>query len=250
MIDVHFLQAGSPPPDVEQRFGNQNAWFKRALQALEVNVHTWRVHQDKALPAADCPDPVVISGSWSMVTDEPDWSENLAAWIRDRYQTPMPLLGICYGHQLMAHALGGRVDYHPLGAEVGYLPIHLSEQAHEHELLTHLPMQFPALLTHQQSVLSLPDHVQVLGSSAHDPYQILRYGPAQWSIQFHPEFFAGLLRYCVLRKAESWRAQGIDPKTLADPIQDTPDARRLLCRFVQIYSSSGPSGRRKNSPGV
>lgn len=185
-----------------------------------------------------------------MVTDEPDWSENLAAWIRDRYQTPMPLLGICYGHQLMAHALGGRVDYHPLGAEVGYLPIHLSEQAHEHELLTHLPMQFPALLTHQQSVLSLPDHVQVLGSSAHDPYQILRYGPAQWSIQFHPEFFAGLLRYCVLRKAESWRAQGIDPKTLADPIQDTPDARRLLCRFVQIYSSSGPSGRRKNSPGV
>lgn len=40
MIDVHFLQAGSPPPDVEQRFGNQNAWFKRALQALEVNVHT------------------------------------------------------------------------------------------------------------------------------------------------------------------------------------------------------------------
>lgn len=139
----------------------------------------------------------------------------------------------------MAHALGGRVDYHPNGAEVGYLPIHLSEQAHEHELLANLPMQFPALLTHQQSVLSLPDHVQVLGSSAHDPYQILRYSPAQWSIQFHPEFFPGLLRYCVLRKAQSWRAQGIDPHALADPIQDTPDAHRLLCNFVQTYSPSG-----------
>ncbi|MBX7020857.1 glutamine amidotransferase, partial [Providencia rettgeri] len=208
------------------------------------------VHQDKALPAADCPDPVVISGSWNMVTDRLDWSENLAAWIRERYQTQMPLLGICYGHQLMAHALGGRVDYAPKGAEVGYLPVQLSEQAQHHELLADLPMQFPALLTHQQSVLSLPDHVEVLGRSAQDPHQILRYGPSQWSVQFHPEFFAGLLRYCVLRKADFWRAQGIDPQALADPIQDTPDAHRLLCHFVRTYSSSGPKGRRKNSPGV
>lgn len=250
MMNVHFLQAGSPPPDVEQRFGNQNAWFKRALQPLEVNVRTWRVHQDTVLPPPDSPDPVVISGSWSMVTERLGWSENLAAWIRERYQTQMPLLGICFGHQLMAYALGGQVDYHPKGGEVGYLPIHLSEQAREHDLLADLPQQFPALLTHQQSVLSLPENVQVLGSSAHDPHQILRYGPSQWSIQFHPEFFAGLLRYCVLRKAEYWKTKGINPQTLADPIQDTPDAHHLLCNFVQTYSPSGPNGRRKNSPGV
>lgn len=250
MSDVHFLQAGSPPPDVEQRFGNQNTWFRRALQALDVNIRTWRVHQDDALPPPDCPEPVIISGSWSMVTERLDWSENLAAWIRARYQAQTPLFGVCFGHQLMAHALGGHVDYHPKGNEVGYLPIRLSEQAHDHELLTDLPLQFPALLTHQQSVLSLPDHVQILGSSAHDPHQILRYGPSQWSVQFHPEFFAGLLRYSVLRKADYWRSKGIDPQALADPIQDTPQAHSLLCKFVQAYSSSRPNGRRKNSPGV
>lgn len=57
-----------------------------------------------------------------MVTDQEPWSEKTAAWIRNAMAMEMPLFGVCYGHQLMAHALGGRVEYHPQGRESDAIP--------------------------------------------------------------------------------------------------------------------------------
>lgn len=250
MSAVHILQAGDPPADVKARFGSQADWFRRALQPLSVDLRIWRVDEAPALPEADCAEPVVITGSWCMVTDRLGWSEALAHWIRERRQTGTPLLGICYGHQLMAHALGGVVDYHPRGRELGCLPVALRPQAREHSMLAGLPMRFDALLTHQQSVLEIPAGVQVLAGSDHDPHQILRYSPAQWSAQFHPEFFAELLRYCILRNQAGLQAEGRDPQAMADQVRDTPEARRLLWNFVRAYSPASSAGGRKNSPGV
>ncbi len=250
MTRVHILQAGDPPADVMQRFGSQGLWFTQALQPLNADTLIWRVDQDPALPPADCADPIVITGSWCMVTDRLDWSEALAAWIRLRLRNHLPLLGICYGHQLMAHALGGVVDYHPKGRELGCLPVTLAPQATEHPLLSDLPAQFNALLTHQQSVLMVPDGVQVLAGSEHDPHQILRFGPAQWSAQFHPEFSGELLRYCIERNRAALEAEGCEVAALLAGVGDTPAARQLLWKFVAAYSPASSAGVRKNSPGV
>ncbi|HRL21813.1 MAG TPA: glutamine amidotransferase [Alcaligenes sp.] len=232
MNQVHILQAGDPPADIQAQFGTQGDWFTQALQPLPVTTHIWQVDKHPDLPPPDCPEPVIITGSWGMVTDRPDWSEALAGWIRQRHQTQAPLLGICYGHQLMAQALGGQVDYHPQGRELGCLPVCVHPQTSQDPLLAGLPFRFKALLTHQQSVLRVPEGVQVLAGSAHDPHQILRFGPAQWSAQFHPEFFTDLLRYCIIRNAQQLQAEGHQPQTLAQNVQDTPQARRLLWNFV------------------
>ncbi|RYF49524.1 MAG: glutamine amidotransferase, partial [Comamonadaceae bacterium] len=69
----------------------------------------------ETLPAPHAVAGAIITGSWNMVTDREDWSELTAAWVREAFAGDVPLLGICYGHQLMAHALGGVVDYHPQG---------------------------------------------------------------------------------------------------------------------------------------
>ena len=65
----------------------------------------------------------IITGSAAMVTERLPWSERTAGWIRDAMDVELPLFGVCFGHQLMAHALGGRVDYLPGGCEIGTQPI-------------------------------------------------------------------------------------------------------------------------------
>src|SRR5688572_21533998 len=71
----------------------------------------------------------IVTGSGAMVTDRHEWSERSAQWLRDAAHDGMPLLGICYGHQLIAHALGGEVDYHPAGREMGTVQLELHPQA-------------------------------------------------------------------------------------------------------------------------
>ncbi|SIT50986.1 conserved hypothetical protein [Paraburkholderia piptadeniae] len=169
-----------------------------------------------------------------MVTDRLPWSEEAAQWVRDAMEIGMPLFGVCYGHQLMAHALGGRVDYHPRGREVGCKEISLSPAAAEDSFLRNWPEVFKAHLTHEQSVIKLPPGAQVLASSEHDPHQIVRYGPNAISTQFHPEFTPQVSEACIRRRADVLRAEGADPDVLVSELEDTGEARRLLKTFVEL----------------
>jgi GMP synthase (glutamine-hydrolysing) len=130
----------------------------------------------------------VITGSLSMVTEAPLWSIRLQKFVRELYSSQSPFLGVCYGHQLAAQALGGVVDYNPRGCELGSHEIKLFPEAQEHPILKGLPESFRANLSHSQTVIKLPKGAQVLASSEYDPHQIISYGPKSLTVQFHPEF--------------------------------------------------------------
>ncbi|MCX5591976.1 glutamine amidotransferase [Alcaligenes endophyticus] len=251
---VYIIQAADPPAELQSLHGSQGDWFTHALSNLPCTVRVLRPHAGDALPNTDDPHPVIISGSWAMVTDRAPWSEALAHWIRERYHSTAPLLGVCYGHQLMADALGGVVDYHPQGRELGCLNVwQLAQPLLDHEamLLGTLTHQFPALLTHEQSVLTPPSCARVLMRSDHDPHQMLSYRAGFYSVQFHPEFTVSLLRATIQRRAEQLIAEGYKLDDLLHPLQDTQQARQLLINFVQTYSPALlDAAARKNSPGV
>ncbi len=149
------------------------------------------------------------------------------------------MFGVCYGHQLMAHALGGRVDYHPRGREVGCQRIRLSSEAANDALLAGSPQTFEAHLMHEQSIVKLPPHAQVLASSAHDAYQIVRYGPNAVSTQFHPEFTPGITEACIRRRADALSEEGLNVDELIGNLRDTQEARDLLTRFVESAALRG-----------
>jgi GMP synthase (glutamine-hydrolysing) len=225
------IQAGSPPSDLRRQWGEQADWFQASLEGLDLELRIVQPHLGQSLPAPDELCGAAISGSWSMVTDREDWSERTAEWIRLAMAEDLPLFGVCYGHQLMAHALGGRVDYHPGGPEVGQLPVTLTKAGLADAALDGVPQQFDVFLTHEQTVLEPPAGAVVLGRSAHDPHQILRYGANALSVQFHPEFFPDLMRSCIERRRAAFEAKGSSVAALLDAVSQTPVSRQMLRQF-------------------
>ncbi|WP_025903181.1 glutamine amidotransferase, partial [Tatumella sp. UCD-D_suzukii] len=171
--------------------------------------------------------------------DRLPWSEATAEWIRQAMAAEMPLLGVCYGHQLMAHALGGEVGYLDCIRETGCLPVSLTPSAAADPLLENLPATFPVHLTHMQSVTRLPAGAEVLGRSAIDPHQIIRYGKYAVSTQFHPEFPVAAARAMIERNRTVFSQEGRDTDVILAQITETPEATGILQRFIEHHLPDG-----------
>ncbi|ALM53230.1 glutamine amidotransferase [Halomonas huangheensis] len=236
MAPLIIIKTGDSFADVIEQLGNFEQLFINGLSApgsLSIEVIDAR--------HASLPDPTtlsgaVITGSHAMVTDREAWSEALKPWLQQALAVDLPLLGVCYGHQLMADALGGEAGYHPAGRECGSFAIQLEDCAGSDPLFSGLPRTFPAHLTHSQTVLSAPASAEILARNAHDPHQALRYGPHQWSVQFHPEFNAEVMQRYTAHQRDALEQQGVDPEALYKGICSTPDASSLLARFAELVA--------------
>ncbi|MEO7756055.1 MAG: glutamine amidotransferase, partial [Dokdonella sp.] len=195
------VQTGSTLPELRARRGDFPDWFQRGLRLHRSEVDIARVDLGEELPAdVRGYAGVVVTGSPAMVSERLRWSEDTAAWLRATIDKETHVLGVCYGHQLLAHALGGRVDYHPSGREVGTVGIERLAAGADDALLQASPPSFMAHASHQQSVLELPKEAVTLARSAHDPHHAVRYAPRVWGLQFHPEFSVEIMRGYLRRR--------------------------------------------------
>jgi GMP synthase (glutamine-hydrolysing) len=238
MKPLLIIETGHAPAPIRGRHGDFSHWFRLALQVPPAHVHRIDVQSGEALPPPRMCAGAVITGSTAMVTDGDAWSESVADWIRKAMGVELPLFGVCYGHQLMAHALGGRVGALPDGREIGTQYIELLPDAADDPLLRGLPARFRAHTTHQQSVLAPPPGARVLARSAQDPHQILRYGKHAISTQFHPEFSATVMRAYLRLRAPQLHAESRDMRALLSAVGAAPHARRLLRGFALHRTTS------------
>ncbi|MDT8878849.1 glutamine amidotransferase [Halomonas saccharevitans] len=238
MPRLMIVKTGDSFADVIRDHGDFEDLFLAALapmaevgRDLTLTVHDARTEGVPPLPAAE--DGVLITGSHAMVSDAEPWSEALKPWLVEARDRGVAMLGVCYGHQLMAAAFGGESGYHPDGREVGTRQLRLTAAGRADPLLGALPATFPAQLTHSQSVLSAPPGAEVLADNDHDPFQALRHGPRQWSVQFHPEFSADVMRAYLAHQREALAAQGEEPEARLAAVAPTPEAGGLLARFAE-----------------
>ncbi|HEX7338768.1 MAG TPA: glutamine amidotransferase [Rhodanobacteraceae bacterium] len=232
MKPIAILLTGHAPDSLRARLGDFDHWFRMALGVPRERVVVINVDEGAALPDPSTLAGAVISGSGAMVTEHLDWSEQLADWIRDAVPAGLPLFGVCYGHQLMAYALGGKVGELAGGREMGTQTITVNADGKADPLLAGLPAQFAAHTTHLQSVLEVPAGASVLAASARDPNHIVRYTPHAVSTQLHPEFSTTAMRAYIRLRHVKLMAEDIDYKAMLKNVTATPVARRLLRRFA------------------
>jgi GMP synthase (glutamine-hydrolysing) len=226
------LETGQPLRTLK-RHGGFSHWIRVAAGLGAHEAVVARIERGDPLPGRAGFAGIIVSGSPAMVTDRAAWSEQAAAWLREAAHDGQWLLGICYGHQLLAHALGGQVADNPAGRESGTVRIDLHPPAAQDPLFAHLPLDFVAHTSHVQTVLRAPEGATVLARSQRDACQAFRWGERAWGVQFHPEFATHHMRGYVQARAEHLRSTGQCPVQIHREVTAAPQARTLLRRFVR-----------------
>ena len=188
------------------------------------------------LPGFDGISGVVISGSHAMITEHQDWSERTVEWLQGAVERQIPILGICYGHQLIAYALGGEVGDNPNGCEFGTVEVNLNENARGDKLFGGFSTPMRVHVSHTQSVLRLPDNAKLLASSDVDINQAFVVGNSAWGIQFHPEFDAEIVIEYINQHREALLREHNNPDRIIERCLDTPHGSEMLKRFVEILN--------------
>lgn len=233
MHDVVIIKVGTTFPTTALQFGDFDAWTSAAMGA-DVAVSVVDAEHGEQPPAPSQCAGVVITGSHSMVSDELPWSLALEDWLRDALAVGTPILGVCYGHQLLAKAAGGEVGYHPEGKEIGTVSVELLAEAENDPLFAGLLSPFLAQVTHSQTVLRLPPGATRLARNDFEPNQAYRLGETAYGVQFHPEYSVDIMRSYIEQQTEPLTAAGRDVDALLAAVGETPVAAQLLTRFVAL----------------
>ena len=229
---ILLLKTGTTYTDIRRQFGDFDAWFTRALHHSDIEVVD--AVTESVSPDWLAYDGIIITGSPAMVTEREPWSERLADWLAGHAHGRMPILGVCYGHQLLAHALGGTVDWHPRGREIGTVEIELTPSGKKDTLLEVLPQTFLGHVTHAQSVTRLPPAATLLASNDFEPHHGFRVGESTWGVQFHPEFNPAIMQAYLTQSQTTLAREGRDVDALMEQVTEADANGGLLRRFVTL----------------
>ncbi len=226
------VKTGEPVPTIAEKRGQFADLIAGSIGATftgEYAVVDVRTEDPTALGAADA---IVITGSPANVPTREAWMLRTEAWLREVVAAGMPVFGICFGHQILAQALGGEVQKNPRGREIGTITV---EQTIDDPLFDGLPTRFTANVTHIDTVVRLPPGAVGLARSPLENYQAIRFTPSCYGVQFHPEIDAEVMRGYIDTRREILAAEGFDVEAMLASIEEGDPGRRTLQNFVRQF---------------
>ena len=190
-MKITILETGEAPAAIRDRFEDYPAMFRALLSAVDptLSFETVSVVKGDRLPDVSETEAVVITGSAAGVYESHPWLEPLSVFIRAAADARVPQVGICFGHQILAQALGGEVVKSEKGWGLG---------RHTYEMLTcpawaddDCPASISVAVSHQDQVVALPPGAKVIAKSEFTPFAGVEYTEQRaMSFQCHPEFSA------------------------------------------------------------
>ena len=232
---IALIKTGCTIEQIKPKHGDFEDWFAEGLGVsglLQIDVFN-----QQQLPGPENLAGIVITGSPAMVSARLDWSERTAAWLYQAVQTGIPVLGVCYGHQLLANALGGRAGPNPAGRQIGTVNAQLIDSKENDSLLGHLPTTFAAQASHSEVVLELPPGAKRLATSPLDDNFSIRYAEKVWGVQFHPEFSPPVMSDYIRYREAALREEGLNPEQLLDRVTDAKKAKSVLKTFAELIQN-------------
>lgn len=184
---IGILQCDDVVTSLQPLYGNYPQMFAEQLRAQlpECELPVYRVLDGELPGSHDECDAWLITGSRFGVNDGLPWIDALCGFVRTLWEHQRPLIGICFGHQLMARALGGTVRQSERGWGVG---LSFNQVIERKDWMQPFQAHLDLLVSHQDQVVILPPQAQVLASSEFCPYYLIQYGDCFLSVQGHPEF--------------------------------------------------------------
>ncbi len=187
-MKLTILQVGRTPPAMVKDFAPYHEMFAAMFCAVGASF-TYQIID--ILNGQKVPDPndleaAVVTGSAASVYDNLEWMKPLRAFIRSAHNINLPMLGICFGHQMIAAALGGKVEKSEKGWGLGR---HLYKVKHNNSFTQNLPAEIAVPASHQDQVIAAPRAAKVFLASQFTPNAGLIYdNGTTLSVQPHPEF--------------------------------------------------------------
>ncbi|MGJ8514245.1 hypothetical protein R84981_000118 [Carnimonas sp. R-84981] len=228
---VGLLQCDDLAAEQLERFGNYPELYGQLLRGVDdtIELETWRVHEGELPDDTLAMDAWLISGSKASVYDDSEWVSGLLGFIRLLWEERRPLLGICFGHQAIAQALGGKVERSVEGWGLGTALNHIERTT---DWMEPPREDVRLVVVHQDQVTELPPVSQVLASTPHCINAIIQYDECFLGIQGHPEFSSELARELV-NERQSLLSADQAPVWLAS-LDNPTDERLVACWIVEF----------------
>ena len=240
-MKLGILAAGITPDELLGEFGSFADMFMKLFNQAECffEYEVFAVRDGSFPSSVDQCDGWIITGSKCGVNQNLPWMRTLKQLILDVYAAKIPMTGICFGHQIIADAFGGKVDTYNGGWGIG---LHSYTFIGEHEFLIDAPADFTINAMHQDQVISKPDNAKLFATSDFCTYAGLIYDNCIITFQAHPEFNVAFEEsFIELRKGDvipsDTAAHGLGTLHQKDPVIESLSIAKLIASFLTNRAS-------------
>jgi GMP synthase-like glutamine amidotransferase len=228
-VEIGILRTGDPPGDLAGRFGRYDGMFARLL-GPGFAIRPYDVQAGELPPSPRAHPAFLVTGSPAGVYEPLPWIGPLLAFLRQT-KGEAKLVGICFGHQAMAEAFGGRVEKSERGWAVGLQDYEIV--ARPAWMGAEPPQRIAVPVSHQDRVTVAPPGSTVLAHSAFSPFGMLAWDDGALSMQFHPEFEPDYARALI-----EYRRARLPAPDSAIVSLGAPNDRPLVAEWIRAFLRS------------
>lgn len=234
---------GPTAPQVVADVGDYFEWFTRVIgDRAEVIAH-WAQSEPRPPLQSSGFDGVVLTGSPLSLVEPAPWMDEASEFTRQTAAAGIPVLGVCFGHQLLGYAWGGRVRVNPRGWEAGTHEVELTPAGRTDPLFQGIPDRLQVNQSHRDEVSDLGPETIRLAGSEHSENQAIGIGEHVRGVQFHPEMNGTVIRRVISHRHsiltedahKTGRSRTHHADVLLDRSKDTPEAELVVLNFLRGF---------------